>query len=172
MRRLNSRPGRRTKVSPTSLALMLSASLALGCGAGGEAPETAAPAAGKAVVSGGLRVAAVFETPIGKWLAGTERSADLALEADLTTPRGEQEITADLTMAGVFQGYYWVPPQPWDVSVDGSYPFWVTRLVSAVAIASGFGCFLYNLFMTWQTARAARSAGGRAPSAEAFPDAS
>ena len=31
-------------------------------------------------------------------------------------------MAADLTLAGVFQGFYWASLQPWDVSVDGSMP--------------------------------------------------
>ena len=31
----------------------------------------------------------------------------------------------DLGLAGVFQGYYWASLQPWEVSVNGSQPFWI-----------------------------------------------
>jgi cytochrome c oxidase cbb3-type subunit 1 len=55
----------------------------------------------------------------------------------------------DLTLAGVFQGYYWVSLQPWDASVDGSQPFWITRLFAGLTIIAGQICFVYNLTRTW-----------------------
>lgn len=55
----------------------------------------------------------------------------------------------DLGLAGMFQGFYWASLQPWDVSVVGSQPFWIVRLFAGRAIAGGFVCFLYNLFMTY-----------------------
>ena len=54
----------------------------------------------------------------------------------------------DLTLAGMFQGYYWASLQPWDVSVDGSQPFWNVRVVAGLAMFGGLLCFLYNLCMT------------------------
>jgi len=54
----------------------------------------------------------------------------------------------DLGMAGVFQGYYWASLQPWDVSVTGSQPFWITRMFAGLMIAGGFLCFVWNLFRT------------------------
>jgi len=61
----------------------------------------------------------------------------------------------DLTMAGVFQGYYWASLQPWEASVDGSQGFWHVRVVAGLAMFGGLVCFLYNL---WMTARGAASA--------------
>lgn len=55
----------------------------------------------------------------------------------------------DLGLAGMFQGFYWASLQPWDVSVVGSQPFWIVRLIAGLAIAAGFVCFLINLFMTY-----------------------
>jgi len=55
----------------------------------------------------------------------------------------------DLVIAGVFQGFYWASLQPWDVSVDGSQPFWITRVFAGLAMALGFACFLLNLAMTY-----------------------
>ncbi|MDH3745827.1 MAG: BMP family protein [Acidobacteriota bacterium] len=52
----------RSRFSTRFLGLVLLCSFALGCGAGGEAPAPVATGAG--ADSGGLRVAAVFETPI------------------------------------------------------------------------------------------------------------
>lgn len=57
----------------------------------------------------------------------------------------------DLTLAGVFQGYYWASLQPWEVSVDGSQPFWITRVFAGLTMFAGLLCFLYNLWRTWQS---------------------
>jgi cytochrome c oxidase cbb3-type subunit 1 len=54
----------------------------------------------------------------------------------------------DLTLAGVFQGYFWASLQPWEVSVDGSQGFWQVRAVAGLAMFGGQLCFLYNLWMT------------------------
>ena len=59
----------------------------------------------------------------------------------------------DLTMAGVFQGYYWASLQPWEVSVEGSQPFWVTRLFAGLAIIGGQLAFVYNLWKTWRLSK-------------------
>jgi cytochrome c oxidase cbb3-type subunit 1 len=61
----------------------------------------------------------------------------------------------NLTMAGVFQGYYWASLQPWDVSVAGSQPFWHVRVVAGLAIAAGQLCFFWNIFRTWRSASSA-----------------
>ncbi len=58
----------------------------------------------------------------------------------------------DLTLAGVFQGFYWGSLQPWEVSVDASFPFWVTRLFAGLAIIGGQVVFIYNLWQTWRLA--------------------
>jgi cytochrome c oxidase cbb3-type subunit 1 len=54
----------------------------------------------------------------------------------------------DLTLAGVFQGYYWAALLPWEVSVDGSQPFWHLRVAAGLTMFGGLLCFLYNLWMT------------------------
>jgi cytochrome c oxidase cbb3-type subunit 1 len=54
----------------------------------------------------------------------------------------------DLGLAGVFQGYWWASLQSWDVSVDGSYPFWMIRLVAGLAMFGGQLCFFYNIYRT------------------------
>jgi cytochrome c oxidase cbb3-type subunit 1 len=51
----------------------------------------------------------------------------------------------DLTLAGIFQGYYWASLQPWEASVDGSQPFWHVRAVAGLAMFAGLLCFLVNL---------------------------
>ena len=59
----------------------------------------------------------------------------------------------DLTLVGVFQGYYWVSMQPWDASVDGSQPFWITRIFAGLVIIAGQICFVYNLWKTWRLSK-------------------
>ncbi|MEZ6073708.1 MAG: cbb3-type cytochrome c oxidase subunit I [Pirellulales bacterium] len=55
----------------------------------------------------------------------------------------------DLGLAGVFQGFYWASLLPWDVSVEGSQPFWITRVFAGLSIVGGLLCFLYNLYRTY-----------------------
>jgi cbb3-type cytochrome oxidase subunit 1 len=57
---------------------------------------------------------------------------------------------SDLTLAGIFQGYYWSSMQPWDVSVDGSQPFWIIRLFAGLGIIFGQLCFFYNIYRTYR----------------------
>lgn len=57
----------------------------------------------------------------------------------------------DLGLAGVFQGYYWASLQPWEESVIGSQPFWMTRIFAGLAMFGGFLCLIYNLVMTART---------------------
>lgn len=57
-------------------------------------------------------------------------------------------MASDLTMAGVFQGYYWTGLEPWEASVDGSQPFWIVRIFSGLMIFAGFLCFLANMYLT------------------------
>ncbi|HUS37890.1 MAG TPA: cbb3-type cytochrome c oxidase subunit I, partial [Pirellulales bacterium] len=69
----------------------------------------------------------------------------------------------DLGLAGVFQGFFWASLQPWDVSVTGSQPFWITRLFAGLAIIAGQLCFVYNLYKTWRLAPAAARPTATAP---------
>ena len=64
----------------------------------------------------------------------------------------------DLGLAGLFQGFFWASLQPWDVSVDGSFPFWVVRLFAGLAIIGGQLAFYYNIYKTWKGARAGNAA--------------
>jgi cytochrome c oxidase cbb3-type subunit 1 len=64
----------------------------------------------------------------------------------------------DLGLAGLFQGFFWASLQPWDVSVDGSFPFWVVRLFAGLAIIGGQVAFFYNIYKTWKGARAGHAA--------------
>ena len=61
----------------------------------------------------------------------------------------------DLTLAGIFQGYYWASLQPWEVSVDGSQSFWVIRLFAGLSILAGQLVFVYNLWKTWRLSKQA-----------------
>lgn len=62
-------------------------------------------------------------------------------------------MATDLTLAGVFQGYWWGSLQSWDVSTEGSVPFWVVRIYAGLSMFLGQIVFLYNIYMTWQAAR-------------------
>jgi cytochrome c oxidase cbb3-type subunit I len=59
----------------------------------------------------------------------------------------------DLTLAGVFQGFYWASLQPWEVSTNGSQPFWITRVFAGLMMFGGLLCFLYNLGKTLASPR-------------------
>lgn len=61
-------------------------------------------------------------------------------------------MASDLILAGVFQGYYWAALLPWEVSVEGSQPFWIVRVFAGLAMAAGLGCFVVNLYKTYQLA--------------------
>jgi len=61
----------------------------------------------------------------------------------------------DLGLAGMFQGFFWASLLPWDVSVDGSQPFWIIRLFAGLAIIGGQLCFFYNLYRTLTAKRGA-----------------
>ncbi|WP_148072537.1 cbb3-type cytochrome c oxidase subunit I [Bythopirellula goksoeyrii] len=63
----------------------------------------------------------------------------------------------DLTLAGIFQGFFWASLQPWEVSIEGSYPFWVVRLFAGLSMIAGQIVFVYNLWKTWRLSRQPRS---------------
>ncbi len=54
----------------------------------------------------------------------------------------------DLTLAGIFQGFYWAALLPWVDSLNASQPFWITRIFAGLAMFAGFLCFLTNILMT------------------------
>jgi cytochrome c oxidase cbb3-type subunit 1 len=60
-------------------------------------------------------------------------------------------MASDLTLLGVFQGYWWASLAPWDDSVSGSQPFWIVRVFAGLAITAGTGCFAWNIFKTYTT---------------------
>jgi cytochrome c oxidase cbb3-type subunit 1 len=53
-----------------------------------------------------------------------------------------------LTLAGLFEGYFWASLQPWEASTDGVWPFWVLRLFAGLAMFAGQLCFVYNIYKT------------------------
>ena len=40
--------------------------------------------------------------------------------------------------------------QSWDVSVDGSQPFWIVRLFAGLGIIFGQLCFFFNIYRTYR----------------------
>ena len=62
-------------------------------------------------------------------------------------------MTVDLTLAGLFQGFYWVSLQPWENSVSTSQPFWIIRVFAGLTIIGGQICFVYNLWKTYLLSR-------------------
>ncbi len=62
-------------------------------------------------------------------------------------------MVGDLTLAGLFQGYFWASLQPWDASVDASIPFWILRVFAGLVMFAGQLVFLYNLRKTVQLAK-------------------
>jgi len=61
-------------------------------------------------------------------------------------------MALDLTLVGVLQGFWWGSLQPWDVSTDGSQPFWIFRVFAGLAMFAGQLCFFYNIYRTYQSA--------------------
>jgi cytochrome c oxidase cbb3-type subunit 1 len=59
-------------------------------------------------------------------------------------------MAADLIVLGVFQGFWWASLEPWEVSVDGSQPFWILRLVAGLSMVSGLLAFALNIYLTWR----------------------
>jgi cytochrome c oxidase cbb3-type subunit 1 len=57
----------------------------------------------------------------------------------------------DLGLLGMFQGYFWASLQPWETSITGSQPFWITRIFAGIAMFVGFLCFVWNIIMTYRT---------------------
>ncbi len=60
----------------------------------------------------------------------------------------------DLTGAGLVQGFMWIKLAPWLETVRASYPFWLVRTFSGVAIIVGHILLLINM---WLTARQPRT---------------
>lgn len=62
-------------------------------------------------------------------------------------------MSADLIVAGPFQGLSWASLLPWDVSIDFSIPFWAVRLVAGLMMFIGLLVFFVNIALTWSAAR-------------------
>ncbi len=62
-------------------------------------------------------------------------------------------MSADLIVAGPFQGYSWAQLLPWEVSIELSIPFWAVRLVAGLLMFSGLLVFLTNIGLTWAKSR-------------------
>lgn len=57
----------------------------------------------------------------------------------------------DLMVAGVFQGFTMASLAPWEEYINISFPYWVVRLYSGIAIIVGQILFFYNIYMTIRT---------------------
>jgi len=66
-------------------------------------------------------------------------------------------MSADLILAGLFQGYFWASLQPWDASIEASVPFWILRIFAGLAMFGGLLAFIWNLYKTWQLIPAKRA---------------
>ena len=64
-------------------------------------------------------------------------------------------MAADLILLGVFQGFWWASLEMWEVSVDGSQPFWILRLVAGLSMVGGFLAFAVNIYQTWLKSKSA-----------------
>ncbi len=62
-------------------------------------------------------------------------------------------MSGDLILGGLFQGWSWAALQPWESSVEVSFPFWAVRTVAGLVMFAGLIVFLYNLYMTWMASR-------------------
>lgn len=62
-------------------------------------------------------------------------------------------MVADLTLAGLFQGYVQAAMYPWTEYVDVSFPFWVVRVWAGLFMFGGYIAFLYNFYKTWQNSK-------------------
>ncbi len=61
-------------------------------------------------------------------------------------------MAADLILLGLFQGWSWAALEPWDASVDFSFPFWVLRVIAGLAMFGGLLAFLTNIWLTFRAA--------------------
>ena len=60
-------------------------------------------------------------------------------------------MASDLILCGLFQGWSWSALQPWEQSVEVSFPFWMVRVWAGLAMFGGLLVFLWNIYMTWKT---------------------
>ena len=69
------------------------------------------------------------------------------------TALGISIMQIDLLAAGVMQGNMWKSLAPFIDSVAASVPFWWVRTFSGIMILAGEGCFIVNIYLTWQESR-------------------
>ncbi len=69
-------------------------------------------------------------------------------------------MASDLILLGLFQGWSWAALEPWDASVEFSYPFWVLRIIAGISMFGGLLAFLLNI---WLTLRAPAPSTSAAP---------
>ena len=62
-------------------------------------------------------------------------------------------MQVSLLAAGLMQGFMWKSLAPFIESVAASVPFWWVRTFTGVMILAGEGCFLVNMYLTWQEGR-------------------
>lgn len=67
-------------------------------------------------------------------------------------------MASDLILLGLFQGWSWAALEPWDASVEFSYPFWVLRVVAGISMFGGLCAFLLNIWLTLRAPAPATSA--------------
>jgi cytochrome c oxidase cbb3-type subunit 1 len=65
------------------------------------------------------------------------------------TTLGMAVMFSDLLIAGLIQGYLWRDLAPWEDSLKASFPFWLLRTISGIAMIAGQGLFVYNVALTW-----------------------
>ena len=58
-------------------------------------------------------------------------------------------MASDLILLGLFQGWSWAALEPWDASVEISYPFWVIRVIAGLCMFAGLIVFIWNIYRTW-----------------------
>lgn len=68
-----------------------------------------------------------------------------------------------LTLAGLFEGFFWNSLRPWQDSIDGVWGFWIVRLFAGLAMIAGQLVFIYNIFMTWRKSKQVAPAGNPTP---------
>ncbi|MAT70156.1 MAG: cytochrome oxidase [Planctomycetaceae bacterium] len=68
-----------------------------------------------------------------------------------------------LTLAGLFEGYFWNSLRPWQDSIDGVWGFWVVRLFAGLSMIAGQLVFVLNIFMTWRKSKQTAPASSAAP---------
>lgn len=66
-------------------------------------------------------------------------------------------MSGDLILGGLFQGWSWAALQPWEASIEVSFPFWMVRTAAGMLMFGSLLVFLYNLYMTWTLSKFPKS---------------